>query len=177
MIFYSLVSPFSLSSRCFCCCCFPTSVPHSFYAALLSAFQFIMQWWWWWIYDCYSTQLPKFLALCKDAMWSVRKNCAEVFTVVATVSQLVTRKKILAPAFVALLQDSSKWVRVAAYQTLGPFITTFAADDSSTCTQESSEIEQAFLERYVVLLFFFSIFFQDDVCGGWYCNIPTLPFN
>ena len=51
--------------------------------------------------------LPKFLALCKDEVWGVRKGCAEIFTVLSTVTQLVTRKETLAPVFVSLLQVSN----------------------------------------------------------------------
>ena len=36
------------------------------------------------------------------------------------------RKKELAPLFVNLLRDQSRWVRMTAYQALGPFISTFA---------------------------------------------------
>lgn len=68
--------------------------------------------------------------LCSDGMWGVRKACADVFVSVACMCTLATRRQHLADVFVPLLSDQSRWVRVAAYQALGPFISTFA--DPST---------------------------------------------
>lgn len=36
------------------------------------------------------------------------------------------RRSVLAPAFVKLLRDDTRWVRMAAFHSLGPFISTFA---------------------------------------------------
>ena len=36
------------------------------------------------------------------------------------------RKQDLSPLFINLLRDQSRWVRMAAFQALGPFISTFA---------------------------------------------------
>ena len=71
-------------------------------------------------------QLSKFLYLCDDAVWGVRKACADVFMPVSCVCSPQIRKKELAPLFVNLLRDQSRWVRMTAYQALGPFISTFA---------------------------------------------------
>ncbi|KAH9370584.1 hypothetical protein HPB48_002485 [Haemaphysalis longicornis] len=49
--------------------------------------------------------LGAFQSLCKDCVWGIRKACVEVFD---------------------LLDDQSRWVRTAAFQALGPFISTFA---------------------------------------------------
>jgi len=70
--------------------------------------------------------LSKFLYLCDDAVWGVRKACADVFMPVSCVCSPQIRKKELAPLFVNLLRDQSRWVRMTAYQALGPFISTFA---------------------------------------------------
>lgn len=64
--------------------------------------------------------------MCSDDVYGVRKACAEVITYVSCASSLGIRKELLTPAFVKLLQDESRWVRIAAYQSLGPFISTFA---------------------------------------------------
>lgn len=64
--------------------------------------------------------------MCSDEVYGVRKACAEVITYVSCACSLDIRKELLAPAFVKLLQDDSRWVRIAAYQSLGPFISTFA---------------------------------------------------
>lgn len=38
----------------------------------------------------------------------------------------IARRTRLAQAFAPLLDDQSRWVRMSAFQTLGPFISTFA---------------------------------------------------
>lgn len=70
--------------------------------------------------------VSKFISLCEDGVWGVRKACAEVFMAVSCACSLATRKDRLSPVFVSLLTDQSRWVRVAAFQNLGPFISTFA---------------------------------------------------
>ncbi|CAL4058679.1 unnamed protein product, partial [Meganyctiphanes norvegica] len=71
-------------------------------------------------------QVNKFVYLCEDGVWGVRKACAEVFMGVSCGCSLPTRRNKLSPVFVSLLTDQSRWVRVAAFQNLGPFISTFA---------------------------------------------------
>lgn len=71
-------------------------------------------------------QLARFLDLCEDEIWGVRKACAEVFMSVSCTCTLQTRKQSLAPVFANLLVDQCRWVRLFAYKTLGPFISTFA---------------------------------------------------
>ncbi|XP_042885517.1 serine/threonine-protein phosphatase 4 regulatory subunit 1-like isoform X2 [Penaeus japonicus] len=70
--------------------------------------------------------VSRFVFLCEDGVWGVRKACAEVFMGVSCACSLPTRKNKLSPLFVSLLTDQSRWVRVAAFQNLGPFISTFA---------------------------------------------------
>ncbi|KAG7166228.1 Serine/threonine-protein phosphatase 4 regulatory subunit 1-like, partial [Homarus americanus] len=70
--------------------------------------------------------VSRFMSLCEDGVWGVRKACAEVFMGVSCACSLSTRKNKLSPVFVSLLTDQSRWVRVAAFQNLGPFISTFA---------------------------------------------------
>lgn len=70
--------------------------------------------------------LPKFFYLCEDGVWGVRKACADVFMPVSCVCSPTVRKTELSPIFTNLLKDQSRWVRMTAYQALGPFISTFA---------------------------------------------------
>ncbi|GLV33903.1 Protein phosphatase 2A at 29B [Carabus blaptoides fortunei] len=70
--------------------------------------------------------LPCFIELCADEIWGVRKACAEVVMTVSCACSPESRRNTLAPAFARLLQDQSRWVRMSAFQTLGPFISTFA---------------------------------------------------
>jgi serine/threonine-protein phosphatase 4 regulatory subunit 1 len=66
------------------------------------------------------------------------------------VCRLSTRKATLTQLFVGLLHDPSRWVRVAACQTLGPFITTFLAEESPPSSPEYSEVEKMFVEGYAL---------------------------
>lgn len=70
--------------------------------------------------------LPKFFYLCEDGVWGVRKACADVFMPVSCVCSQSIRQTELSPLFINLLKDQSRWVRMAAFQALGPFISTFA---------------------------------------------------
>jgi len=70
--------------------------------------------------------LPKFFYLCEDGVWGVRKACADVFMPVSCVCTPTIRQAELSPLFINLLKDQSRWVRMAAFQALGPFISTFA---------------------------------------------------
>lgn len=59
-------------------------------------------------------------------MCDVRKSCAEIMMLISLMCDLNTRHTILAPIFIKLLEDDNNWVKFSAYQTLGPFIATFA---------------------------------------------------
>ncbi|KAE8749288.1 hypothetical protein FOCC_FOCC003995 [Frankliniella occidentalis] len=72
------------------------------------------------------TLLGRFVDLCQDDVPGVRKACAEVIMSVSCACTLQRRKTVLAPMFVTLLWDSTRWVRSSAFKTLGPFISTFA---------------------------------------------------
>jgi len=70
--------------------------------------------------------LSRFFYLCEDGVWGVRKACADVFMPVSCVCSPTVRQSELSPLFINLLKDQSRWVRMAAFQALGPFISTFA---------------------------------------------------
>ncbi|KAK7114611.1 serine/threonine-protein phosphatase 4 regulatory subunit 1-like [Littorina saxatilis] len=95
--------------------------------------------------------LPKFYNLCMDGVWGVRKACAECFMTISCACSLETRRQCLAKLFVDLLSDQSRWVRMSAFQQLGPFISTFAdpeltglyvAEDGSVILREYSDGEE-----------------------------------
>lgn len=73
--------------------------------------------------------LPKFSVLCQDSVWGVRKACAECFVDVAMLGPSNAQQELFVRLLLGLLNDVSRWVRVSAYQALGPFIATFASDD------------------------------------------------
>jgi len=79
---------------------------------------------------CESTEkqlLPIFKGLCEDNIWSVRKGCVESLI---DISKAITQAKRaeLIDVMVGFLKDSSRWVRNAAYETLGRFISTLTSE-------------------------------------------------
>ncbi|KAK2154349.1 hypothetical protein LSH36_270g03036 [Paralvinella palmiformis] len=75
--------------------------------------------------------LNKFFYLCEDGVWGVRKACAECFMQVSCICSPEIRRTDLVEVFSNLICDQSRWVRMAAFQALGGFISTFA-DPSNT---------------------------------------------
>ncbi|XP_019492918.1 PREDICTED: serine/threonine-protein phosphatase 4 regulatory subunit 1-like isoform X1 [Hipposideros armiger] len=70
--------------------------------------------------------IPKFFELCSDNVWGMRKACAECFMAVSYNTSPEVRRSKLSPLFIRLVSDPCRWVRQAAFQSLGPFISTFA---------------------------------------------------
>ncbi|KAM9296586.1 serine/threonine-protein phosphatase 4 regulatory subunit 1-like [Gastrophryne carolinensis] len=70
--------------------------------------------------------IPKFVELCSDSAWGMRKVCAECFMAVSYTTSSEVRRTKLSPLFINLISDTCRWVRQTAFQSLGPFISTFA---------------------------------------------------
>ncbi|XP_048448579.1 serine/threonine-protein phosphatase 4 regulatory subunit 1, partial [Rhincodon typus] len=75
--------------------------------------------------------LPRFFQLCSDNVWGVRKACAECFMDVSCATSQEIRRTKLSSLFINLISDPSRWVRQAAFQSLGPFISTFASSSGA----------------------------------------------
>ena len=60
--------------------------------------------------------------------------CAEGFTSISNTVEQPVRVQVLTPLFLHLLNDTSRYVKLAAYQQLGPFITTFQ-NSNADCAQ------------------------------------------
>ncbi|NWS95072.1 PP4R1 phosphatase, partial [Mionectes macconnelli] len=75
--------------------------------------------------------IPKFFELCSDSVWGMRKACAECFMAVSYTTSPEVRRSKLSPLFISLISDNCRWVRQAAFQSLGPFISTFANPSSA----------------------------------------------
>ncbi|XP_026520713.1 serine/threonine-protein phosphatase 4 regulatory subunit 1-like isoform X2 [Notechis scutatus] len=75
--------------------------------------------------------IPKFFELCSDNIWGMRKACAECFMAVSCIVSPEVRRTKLSPLFIGLISDPCRWVRQAAFQSLGPFISTFANPSSA----------------------------------------------
>nr|XP_029538521.1 serine/threonine-protein phosphatase 4 regulatory subunit 1-like [Oncorhynchus nerka] len=75
--------------------------------------------------------MSKFFDLCSDSLWGIRKACAECFMIVSNSTSPGVRRTKLSPLFISLISDQSRWVRQAAFQSLGRFISTFANPSST----------------------------------------------
>ncbi|KAM6980839.1 serine/threonine-protein phosphatase 4 regulatory subunit 1 [Aplochiton taeniatus] len=75
--------------------------------------------------------ISKFFDLCSDSLWGIRKACAECFMIVSNSTSPEVRRTKLSPLFISLISDQSRWVRQAAFQSLGRFISTFANPSST----------------------------------------------
>ena len=73
--------------------------------------------------------LPVFLRLAKDDIWGVRKACAEAVVGISGAISAELRAAELVPVVERFANDKSKWVRNAALQHLGPFISTLRSGD------------------------------------------------
>eukprot|EP01062_Namystynia_karyoxenos_P058370 TRINITY_DN49931_c0_g1_i1.p1 TRINITY_DN49931_c0_g1~~TRINITY_DN49931_c0_g1_i1.p1 ORF type:complete len:707 (+),score=222.25 TRINITY_DN49931_c0_g1_i1:107-2122(+) len=69
--------------------------------------------------------LPIYQPLAKDMIWGVRKACAEAIVEISEGVTSEARKGAVTQIFRSFIDDISRWVRVAAYQKLGPFLHTF----------------------------------------------------
>ncbi|XP_072751644.1 serine/threonine-protein phosphatase 4 regulatory subunit 1 isoform X5 [Anoplolepis gracilipes] len=88
----------------------------------------------------YSKLIPTFVDLCGDRVWSVRKACVEVMMPVACCSTPEHRRLLLADILAKHLNDDSKWVRISAFQILGPFISTFAKQFADVTYNKHGEL-------------------------------------
>lgn len=75
--------------------------------------------------------MSKFFDLCSDSLWGIRKACAECFMMVSNSTSPEVRRSKLSPLFISLISDQSRWVRQAAFHSLGRFISTFANPSST----------------------------------------------
>ncbi|XP_006839371.1 PREDICTED: serine/threonine-protein phosphatase 4 regulatory subunit 1-like [Chrysochloris asiatica] len=85
--------------------------------------------------------IPKFFELCSDSVWGMRKACAECFMAVSCTTSPAVRRAMLSPLFIRLISDPCRWVRQAAFQSLGPFISTFANPSrAGLCVREDGTL-------------------------------------
>uniref|UniRef100_A0A1I8EXW6 HEAT repeat family protein n=1 Tax=Wuchereria bancrofti TaxID=6293 RepID=A0A1I8EXW6_WUCBA len=82
--------------------------------------------------------VPFLIASSEDLAWGVRKSSCEVFVDVANYCTMETKEHKLAPRFIILLHDSSRWVTHVAFQQLGRFIATFADENHDITGDDKS---------------------------------------
>ncbi|XP_016766282.1 serine/threonine-protein phosphatase 4 regulatory subunit 1 isoform X3 [Apis mellifera] len=83
---------------------------------------------------------PVFVDLCCDTVWGVRKACVDVMMPVSCCMTLQHRRLLLADLLATHLNDDSKWVRMSAFQILGPFISTFAKQFTEVTYNQHGEL-------------------------------------
>ena len=54
----------------------------------------------------------------------MRKSCVDIIVEMSVISEMFQRERELTEMILSFLEDANKWVRVAAYKQLGPFIVT-----------------------------------------------------
>lgn len=72
-------------------------------------------------------------------MWGVRKACVDKACDISKISDGETRETQLSEILLSFLKDSSKWVKIAAYKNLGPFLATL----------EGRKINEKLIESYL----------------------------
>ena len=90
--------------------------------------------------------VPHLLTLSQDSVWGVRKACAEVYTDVSNNCSMTIRRNHLAPKFIMLLADPSRWV--CAY-----------SQNFSSRKKKSENKANCFESRFFRKRFFLSIYF------------------
>ncbi|XP_011880997.1 PREDICTED: serine/threonine-protein phosphatase 4 regulatory subunit 1-like isoform X1 [Vollenhovia emeryi] len=88
----------------------------------------------------FSKLIPTFVDLCGDRVWNVRKACVEVMMPVSCCLTPEHRRLLLADILAKHLNDDSKWVRISAFQILGPFISTFAKQFADVTYNKNGEL-------------------------------------
>ncbi|KAK2579862.1 hypothetical protein KPH14_007545 [Odynerus spinipes] len=83
---------------------------------------------------------PIFVQLCLDSVWGVRKACVDVMMPVSCCVSYPYRRILLADILATHLNDDSKWVRMSAFQILGPFISTFAKQFTNVTYNQDGEL-------------------------------------
>ncbi|XP_026828908.1 serine/threonine-protein phosphatase 4 regulatory subunit 1 isoform X2 [Ooceraea biroi] len=84
--------------------------------------------------------IPTYVDLCGDRVWGVRKACVEVMMPVSCCLMPEQRRLLLADILAKHLNDDSKWVRISAFQILGPFISTFATQFAEVTYNKHGEL-------------------------------------
>uniref|UniRef100_A0A671TZD0 Uncharacterized protein n=1 Tax=Sparus aurata TaxID=8175 RepID=A0A671TZD0_SPAAU len=108
--------------------------------------------------------MPKFFDLCSDSLWGIRKACAECFMMVSNSTSPEVRRAKLSPLFISLISDQSRWVRQAAFQSLGRFISTFA-NPSSTGLYFREDGTLLEVPRCTLDSFWLTLINYDSVCS------------
>jgi len=68
---------------------------------------------------------PVYKKLSTDQIWGVRRAAVEMLPQISNLCPIEIKNGILIEMFKKFSQDSSKWVKMAAFQFLGPFIASY----------------------------------------------------
>ncbi|XP_076285831.1 serine/threonine-protein phosphatase 4 regulatory subunit 1 isoform X2 [Lasioglossum baleicum] len=89
----------------------------------------------------YRDLFPIYVDLSCDKLWGIRKVCVDVMMSVSCCVNRQYRRLLLADLLASHLNDESKWVRMTAFQILGPFISTFAEQFTDISYNGQGELE------------------------------------
>ena len=79
-------------------------------------------------------------------VWLVRKSCVETIVDICNITDISLRNSNFTPIMLNFLKDENKWVKIAAYKNLGPFI---ASLDSSTISEKLFEHYYSMVENNI----------------------------
>ncbi|KAL4456953.1 hypothetical protein ABPG74_014591 [Tetrahymena malaccensis] len=68
--------------------------------------------------------LPFYIRKSQDNFWGIRKACVEIIVEISNICNNKVKEIELTELLLNCLKDQSKWVKIAAYKNLGPFIVT-----------------------------------------------------
>lgn len=93
----------------------------------------------------------------------MRKACVEVMMPVSCCSTPEHRRLLLANILAKHLNDDSKWVRISAFQILGPFISTFAKQFVEVIYNKNGELVYTSKQDKIYRRY-------SDVLSHYHCN-------
>ena len=73
--------------------------------------------------------IPRLIELASDNVWGVRKAVAEVLSEITKKCSIRVRQERLIKLFQELLEDRSRWVRMAGYHNLAGFISALSSEE------------------------------------------------
>ena len=74
---------------------------------------------------------PVYKKLANDQIWGVRRSAVEMLPHISSLCPTEIKNGILIDMFKKFASDTSKWVKMATFQYLGPFIASYAGNESN----------------------------------------------
>jgi len=107
---------------------------------------------------------PIYYKLAYDNVWGVRKAAVEILPDISEISSPEQRSQHLVDLYKKFTQDASKWVKMAAHQSLGPFIATL----------KGQSIDKSLINYYISMGDPRRASFNSDVAYHCAYNFPAV---